>query len=296
MKSINKKITEIKWFSFLIPSLAFYLIFFVLPAISSVFFAFTDWDGINYKFIGLANFVEMFHDESILTSFGNTIIYAISITFFQNFFGIVLAVFCMKKLRGLTFIRTVFFMPAIFSALLIGYTWGFILEPNIGALNTILSVLHLEFLQTSWLSDPFWARFMIIFVTVWQFMGYSMVIFVAGLKAIPNELYESANIDGAHGWKEFIYITFPLIAPSFTINIILSTIGTLKLFEQVYAMTGGGPGYMTESVAITINRLGFGGTGTRWGYGASMSVVMFLAIMFLTVFVVNKLRKREVDF
>jgi len=294
LQQTKKMITnELAWFCFVLPILVIYLVFFILPASSSLYYSLTDWDGLSASYIGFENYIEMMKDKMILTSFRNTAMYSIFITMFQNIFALLLAVFMVRSMKGVNILRTLFFAPAIFSALLVGYVWGFILEPNIGVLNHLLDTLHLEALKMSWLSDPFWARWMIILVTVWQFLGYSMVIYIAGLKAISNELYESADIDGANGINQFRHITFPLIAPSVTINIILSSIGTLRIFDQVYALTGGGPGYSTESVASMIYNLGFG--SVRWGYGAAMSTVLFVFIFLLTVVQVIYLRNREVD-
>ncbi len=290
----NKLQTELVWLTFVIPVLAFYLIFFILPSISTFMYSFTDWDGVTSNFIGLDNFKEMIQDTMILTSFGNTAMYAVCITTLQNLLGLILGVVLVQKVIGVSYLRTIFFMPYIFSALLLGYVWGFILEPNIGILNNLLDAVHLGFLKANWLGNPVLGRWMIIVLTIWQCMGYSMVIYIAGLQAIPKDMYESANIDGAGGFSKFTHITFPLIAPSFTINIMLSLIGCLKLFDQIYALTNGGPGYATNSVATMIYTLGFG-SGNRWGYGTAMSVVLFLGIMLLTAIVVPVLRKREVD-
>ncbi|MBN2983170.1 MULTISPECIES: carbohydrate ABC transporter permease [Cohnella] len=294
IKQRRNWIVEMKWLVFVIPALAFYLGFFLIPTLSSTYYSFTDWDGITTEFIGLDNYREMFQDRMILASFRNTILYTVSITILQNAIGLAAALLLVRKFRGVNFMRTMLFMPYIFSTLLIGYVWGFILEPNIGVVNNILDALHLESLKMGWLSEPGPARWMIILVTIWQCMGYSMVIYIAGLQGISKELYESGDLDGASRWKRFRHITFPLIAPSFTINIILSLIGNLQLFNQIYALTGGGPGYETESVATMIYQLGFG-SGIRWGYGSALSVTLFVCILIITVVMVTILRKREVD-
>jgi raffinose/stachyose/melibiose transport system permease protein len=241
----------------------------------------------------LNNFTEMIRDKMILRTFANTAMYSFFITFFQNILGLLVAVFMVKKFKGVNVLRMVFFMPAIFSPLLIGFIWGFILEPNIGVINNLLNSLGLEQLRQPWLSDPSLARWMIIYITIWQFLGYSMVIYIAGLKGIDNSYYEAARVDGANAFEQFFHITLPMIAPAITINIILSSIGTLKIFAQVYALTGGGPGYSTQSLATMIYELGF--KTVRWGYGSAMSLIMFLVIFALTIMQITVLRKREVD-
>jgi raffinose/stachyose/melibiose transport system permease protein len=291
----NRLGLELKWFLFLLPALAFYMGFLLLPTLSSAYYSLTDWDGVNSKYIGFKNYVELFHDPMILTAFRNTAQFTITITILQNVLGLFLAMLLVKKFTGVNFMRTLFFMPSIFSTLLIGYVWGFILEPNIGVLNNVLSSLNLSNWQVGWLSAPFWAKWVISLVTSWQFLGYSMVIYIAGLQAIPKELYESGALEGAVGFRKFRHITFPLIAPAFTINIVLCLIGNLQIFNQIYVLTRGGPGYATESVASMIYRLGFGTGSGRWGYGSAMSIMMFICILLITILMVTVLRKREVE-
>lgn len=292
----KKKIkTEICWFGFIVPALLFYLLFFVSPAVSSAYYSLTEWDGVNSSFIGLDNYKKLIHDREILTAFGNTIFYTVGIVVFQNILGLLFAIAFKRKCVRNNILRTLIFMPYVFSSLLIGFVFKFIFEPNIGALNSILRTVHLESLIRPWLTEPFTAKCIIIFVTVWQCLGYTMVINIAGLQGISEEYYEASSIDGATKWQQFLHITIPLLAPATTINIMLSLIGDLQIFNQIYALTGGGPAYQTESVATTIYRLGFGSGGARWGYGAAMSVMMFLIMLVFTVTVTTYLRKREVD-
>lgn len=286
---------EVRWSIFVLPCLFFYILFFMAPSLSAVYYSFTKWDGVTSTFIGIQNYINLFHDKEIMTAFGNTVFYTVGIVLTQNIFGILFAVLLKKSCLRNNILRTLIFMPYVFSSLLIGYVFKFILEPNIGAFNNILRNAHLEFLIRQWLTEPFTAKCIIVFVTVWQCVGYTMVINIAGLQGIPEDYYEAASIDGATRWQQFCNITFPLMAPATTINIMLSLIGDLQIFNQVYAITGGGPGYETESIATTIYRLGFGSGGSRWGYGAAMSVTMFIIMMIITVITTTMLRKREVD-
>lgn len=286
---------KIKWFTFVIPALCFYILFFWVPFLSGIFYSFTDWNGVTADFIGFQNYIRLFQDPQIISSFGNSVFYTAAITVFQNILGLLLALLVKKNCFKNSVTRTLLFMPYIFSSLAIGYIFRFIFEPNMGALNSFLELLHLEALKQPWLSEPFLARCVIVFVTVWQCCGYTMIINVAGLQGIPAEYYEAANLDGANRWQQFKTITFPLLASATTVNIVLCLIGNLQIYNQIFAITGGGPGYETESVAMTVYRLGFGTGGSRWGYGAAMSVVMFAIIMILTVIVTSILRKREVE-
>ena len=286
---------EIKWISFTIPALVFYLSFFIIPSLSSVYYSFTDWNGLNSNFIGLRNYADMLKDKMIISSLSNTLFYTICITLLQNTVGLFFAIILSKKwMKNVFVLRALFFLPYIISTLVLGYVWSFILEPNLGPIKQILRLLHLDFLTFDWLGNAVVARFMIVVFTVWQCFGYNMVIFLAGLSAIPDELYEAGHIDGVNSFNEFKHITFPLLAPSFTINIMLTTMGCLKLFDQVYALTGGGPGYSTDSIATTIYNLGFR-NDSRWGYGTSMSIVLFIFILLVSAILVNYLRGREVE-
>lgn len=286
---------KIKWFTFVIPALCFYILFFWVPFLSGIFYSFTDWNGVTANFTGFQNYIRLFQDPQIISSFGNSVFYTAAITVLQNILGLLLALLVKKNCFKNSVARTLLFMPYIFSSLAIGYIFRFIFEPNMGALNSFLELFHLEALKQPWLSEPFLARCVIVFVTVWQCCGYTMIINVAGLQGIPVEYYEAANLDGANRWQQFKTITFPLLASATTVNIVLCLIGNLQIYNQIFAITGGGPGYETESVAMTVYRLGFGTGGSRWGYGAAMSVVMFAIIMILTVIVTSILRKREVE-
>ena len=292
---IKKRNDEWKWMLFVCPALLFFVLFFIVPTIGSFGYSFTKWDGVTSEFIGIKNYIDLFQDGEILTSFSNTIFYTISIVIVQNIIGLALAVLLKKNTPRNNLFRTLVFMPYVFGTLLIGYIFRFILEPNAGALNAALTAIGLENWIRPWLSNPAYARCVVVFVTIWQCCGYTMMINISGLQAIPDDYYEAARIDGASKWKQFIKITLPMLAPSTTVNIMLSLIGDLQIFDQVYAITKGGPGYETESIAMTVYRLGFGTGGATWGYGAAMSVVMFFIMMIITVVFTTLLRKREVD-
>jgi raffinose/stachyose/melibiose transport system permease protein len=292
---IRNFVYELKWFVFAVPALLFYLVFFIIPSFSSVYYSFTNWDGLRAVFTGFDNYIEMFKDTVIVSSMKNTLFYTIAITIVQNSMGLLVAILMdSKKIKGVHVLRTIFFMPYIMSTLVLGYVWSFMLEPNLGALNNILQTLGLNFLILDWLGNPNVARCMIVVFTVWQCYGYNMVIYLAGLSSVPQEIHEAGDIDGAGGFSKFWHITFPLLAPSFTINMMLTTMGCLKLFDQIYALTGGGPGYTTDSIATTIYNLGFR-SNSRWGYGAAMSIVLFVCILIISTFQVRFLRGREVE-
>ncbi len=229
---------------FLLPALVIFTAFVIYPILSSLYYSLTDWDGLapELHFVGLANFQQLFGDPTVLTDLKNTLIFAAGVMVLQNGLALLLAIILDGFLRRLTFLRVLFLIPAMLSALAIGYIWSYIYTPQFGFLNSFFSRIGLSSWQQDWLGNAHLTLASLIFTNSWEFMGFGMVIFLAGLQAVPSELYEAANIDGTTGWQRFRHITFPLIAPSVTINIILTMIGSLKVFDLILEMTNGGPG------------------------------------------------------
>ncbi len=224
----------------------------------------------------------------------NTLIFAAGVMVLQNGMALLLAIILDGFLRRLAFLRVLFLIPAMFSALAIGYTWSYIYNPEFGFLNTLLSKIGLSALQQDWLGNPHLTLASLIVTNSWEFMGLGMVIFLAGLQAVPTELYEVANIDGASGWQRFRHITFPLIAPAVTINVVLTLIGSMKTFDLIFVMTNGGPGDTSESLALRIYTEAF--TLNHFGYATAVGIILTLFILGLSVINLRFLRKREVEF
>jgi raffinose/stachyose/melibiose transport system permease protein len=301
---MEKKVTDLEknsgeklfWILFLAPAIFIVFIFFILPVIGGFIFSFTDWNGLSKQvnFIELKNFITLFtNDEKFYWALVHTLIFSLFITVFQNIFGLMLALFLDKKFKGRNFFRAVFYMPAVLSQLAVGYSWSFILHPTMGALNILLKNIGLGILAVDWLGDAKRALFTIIFVAIWQFAGYSMVIYIAGLQNIPVELTEAGEVDGVGKWQKFIYITFPLLAPAVTINVLITMISTLKSFDLIYVMTKGGPGYATEVISTLIYREAF--TDNNFGYGSAISVALFILITSFSFILLKYLRGREVN-
>jgi raffinose/stachyose/melibiose transport system permease protein len=188
-----------------------------------------------------------------------------------------------------------FFAPAVLSPVVIAFLWKYMFNPDPDSgLNALLGFLGLGFLQQNWLGDPGVALWAVGLTVVWQFAGYSMVIFLAALQGIPRELEEAAALDGAGRWQRFRHIVFPLLAPAMTINLTLSTIGGLKLFDQVFAITGGGPGYATETLSTLIYKQAF--VFGLYGYSTAVALVLTLLVSALALLQVRYLRSREVAY
>ncbi|MCD9023642.1 carbohydrate ABC transporter permease [Cohnella silvisoli] len=287
--------THITLACFLAPAVLIYSLLFLGPVLSSFYYSLTNWNGFTATmgFVGLRNYRDMMDDAAFVAALKNTAVFAVWVVILQNALAIPLAIALDSGIRSKNVLRVIFFAPAVLSPLVVGYTWMYIFNPNSGLLNTFLRSIGLPSWEQVWLGDPKFAMFCIITMVIWQFTGYSMVIYLANLQTIPSELYEAANIDGAGRWNKFLRITFPLLAPAMTINILLSTIGTLKAFDLIYVTTNGGPFHATETLTVLIFESAF--KDNNFGYGTAIGVVMFLIIFVVSLLQLLVLRRREVS-
>ncbi len=290
-----------RWFSeanitkflFIAPAFLIVALFMICPALLGFYYSLTDWNGITKQidFIGLRNFLEMFQDRVFYIALKNSLIYMVVVVMIQHIISLALAVLIERGVKGRSFYTAILFIPCLLSSIVIGLVFSFILSPINGSLNTLLQTL--KFRTFDWLGDPKLALYAIIATSIWQYIGYSMVIYIAGLQNVSNELIEAGEIDGANSWQKFCFIEFPGIAPAFTINTVLSVIGSLKAFEIVYAMTGGGPGNATEIIATYVYNIGF--TSSRMGYGTAVSLILFILISLISFLQVKVLKAREAE-
>lgn len=262
---------------FLVPAAAVYAFVVLWPSIQGAGFAFTDWNGLDpvKNFIGLDNFVKLAQDPKALTSVGHTLLIAFTITIVQNAVGLLLALGVNSRIKSRNILRVILFAPVVVTPVATGYLWQNLLSPT-GAVNEFLGAVGLGALQRSWLGDQNLAIWCICLVIVWQFAGYSMVIFLANLQGISSEIVEASHIDGAGPIRRFWSIIRPELAPSITINLMLSIIGGLKIFDQVWVMTGGGPGGSTETMSTFLykNAFQFG----DFAYGIAIAVVLTILV------------------
>lgn len=280
---------------FILPSFILYTLFVIVPTLGSVYYSFTSWDGISsdVRFIGLANFVEIWNSPRVHNALKNTMVLTISLVILENIVAILLAVL-VDKVRWLSKIfRSIFYFPTLLSGIVMGFVWAMMLNYNFGVVNQLLDKLGLGAFAVDWLGDPKYAMLAVILSTVWKGAGYYMIIYLAGLQGIPQELNEAASIDGANGWQQFRHITFPLLAGSVTVCMVLAMISALKIFDQIAVMTDGGPGFETETLTYLIYKVGFG--ELRQGFGTALALVLFFIILIITVFQVKVLQKREVE-
>lgn len=277
-----------------IPAAGIYTVFYIAPIVIAFLFSFTNWnmDRLNSpQFSGIQNFVNIFQDAVFLRSLGNTVLFAVFTTIFKTVVGLCLALLVVQKFRGNGFFRTLFYLPCVLSCMIVGLLFTGILKKG-GLLNNGLIALGMEAMTKDWLGQYGTAMFWIIFIEVWMWAGFNMFLFISGLQAVPNELYESAKMDGATVWQRFSKITLPLLVPSFTVVITLNITGGLKVFDLVYALTGGGPGFDTQVLSTyTYRAFGLG----LLGKSSASSVVLSVGVA-LVAFALNRfLRGKEVD-
>lgn len=278
---------------FYVPALALFAVFVVLPFIKGIYLSLTNWNGYSpsYKFVGLKNYARMLTDENVRTAFVNTIIYGFGSTLVQNVLGIAFAVLLNQKFRGRSLIRTVIYLPVMIAPLIMGYIMYFFFTYNNGAVNDVLKLFGAQ--PVDWLAKGSRAVIILMLVNSLQFAGISMVIYLAGLQNIPTLYYDAAAIDGVNDRQRFFYVTLPLLMPAVTSSVTINLIGGLKLFDVISALTGGGPGYDTNSLSTLIHRLYFG--SERAGYAAAVGLVFFVFIMIVSNIVVKALQKRQVE-
>ena len=276
-----------------LPALLLFTVFIFYPITQGIKISFTNWNGYSdhYAFVGWEKYRYMFTDLKTRRVIVNTLIYGLGSTLFQNILGLAYALFLNSGFRGRSLVRTIVYFPVIISPLIMGYIWYFIFQYNGGALNDIMKVMGLETLD--WLANGRRAVWLITLVNTLQYMGVAMVVYLAGLQAIPKDYLEAADVDGASGFTKFVHIVFPLLMPAVTISIVLNIIGGLKLFDVIMSMTGGGPGYASHSLSTMMYDLYFPRQDA--GFAAALGNLMFVLISAFGLSTLLLLRRKEVD-
>lgn len=278
--------------SFVGPTIVLSAIFVVYPVVYLLYGSLFSWSGVGaMKFVGLSNYVRLFTNDWIFnTAMKNEVIWALLTIFPQMILGFILAVCLNKPIPGRTFYRTVIYMPAVLSSVVIGIIWQSIYDPYMGVLGEFLRRCGLGSLVQPWLADPKTALRAVILVNVWQWTGWSMLLYLAGLQSIPDEVYEAATIDGATEFQQVYKISWPLVSgTSFTL-ILLGIIGTLQTFALVYVLTKGGPNHASELLTTHIFTQAF--TLRDMGYASAISVVL-LAVGVAASSLQLKMRRAE---
>lgn len=256
------------------------------------FFAFTNWTGLgDFDFIGLDNFVRIFKDPLLLGSVLNTLFLAFGSVILTNAIGLLFALAINRTLKSRYILRTLLFLPVVLSPLAVSYVWKFIFQFN-GPLNGFLGLIGLTSWQKVWLADPTWSIWAILIVVVWQGTGFTMVIYLAGLASVPIDVEEAAALDGAGVWGRFWHVVVPAIRPSIAIATTLGIIQGLRIFDQIFALTGGGPAGATETLATQVYKQAF--SLGQFGFGSALALVLTVIILAFAIIQQYFTRDRDV--
>lgn len=277
---------------FVLPALVFYIAFTLAPAFGGMWYSLTNWNGLNpsYGFVGLSNYVEAMGDRYFLKSLWFTVKFVLYMLVLQNLLAILLAVLVESLGRGKVWFRTIFFMPNMLSLIIGGFMWMFIFTRVFPYLAEQTGWMLLD---QSWIGDPRYSFFAILALSLWGGVGYLMVIYIAALQGVPKPLKEAAAIDGAGAFHIFRHVTLPMIYPALTIGVFLTLNNSFKVFDSVYALTGGGPGRTTQVIAINIYEEAFS-FSNRYGYASAKAMILFGIVLIITIIQLAIMKRREV--
>ena len=267
----------------LAPALVLYGWFVLWPSLQSLRYSVTDWDGFSptYRTVGLDNYQRLLTADTIFRqAAGNSLKFMLAVVIVQTILSLVLALALQRNSRSSVALRALYFFPTILSSVSVAFVWSFIYDPTLGLLNSTLEAVGLTGLQQPWLGDQGLAIFYLAIVQVWFHAGQMMVVFIAGLQQVPQELYDAADVDGANRWQRFRFVTFPMLRPTMVIVVAYTTIQSFKAFDLVFASTGGGPNHATEILSTLIYTSAF--RSFAFGYAAAQSVLFMVLIAAVT--------------
>jgi raffinose/stachyose/melibiose transport system permease protein len=275
---------------FYLPAAVIFIVFFLIPTIASFYFSFTRWDLFTSTWIGLDNYQTFFQEQALVIGLRNTLIYATMTAGLKVVIGLLLAVLLTSKIIARGYLRSVIFFPVLVSTIGVGLTFTALMNPELGLINKALAVIGIT--GPDWLVDPQLAIFSIALVDVWAGVGLATVIFIAGIVSIPSDYYEAAQVDGASRFYSFLHITLPLARPAIATVVTLALIGGLRSFDLIWAMTGGGPGFASDTIGSVIYKQYQAGF---YGLSTAGSVVLFLLVSAIIVPLTWWLNRHEVD-
>ena len=274
--------SNVTGFAFILPNLIGYTVFVFVPVIFSFVLSVMSWDGSKkpMEFVGLANFADIFGDKIFRGTLVHTVSYALMTVIPTLILALLLAVLLNNKLRGVAIFRTAFYFPYIASIVAVGAVLNMLFQPDFGPVNEILKFIGISN-PPRWVVDKDWAMIAVSIVSVWKYMGYYIIVYLAALQGISNSLYEAASIDGANGWQKLWHITVPMLTPTTFFVMIMLTIQCFKVFDLVYVMTGGGPGNATKTLVNYIYEKAF----TSWEFGPASAgaIVLFVIVLVITL-------------
>ena len=270
---------EKTYLAMLIPAFILFTGLLMIPFLTGLFYTFTNFKGYGqWRWIGLSNYASLLRDNVIWQSYAFTFTYALVATVLINIIALALALFLNEKIKGQTFWRGLFFLPNILPVLIVSYIFGYLFTNNLPEIGQKLGI---EVLSTSLLANEKYAWLAIVLVGVWQAVAYNTIIYLSGLQTIDDSVYEASAIDGASSWNRLLHITLPLIVPFMGINMVLSFKGSLGVFDQIVALTNGGPGTSTQSISFLIFKNGF--QGGEYAYQTANGIIYFLIVVLISV-------------
>lgn len=277
----RRRSDNIRGWLYCAPFLLAFGLFLIWPTVYGLWMSFTGTSlaGTNTQFVGLDNWAEALGDPQVWTSLGNTAWFTLLSTIPLVVIAMLLAVLVNVGLPGQWFWRLSFFMPFLLASTVVSQFWNWMYNPQLGLINTFLGWFGIQ--GPAWLQDPGTAMIAVVITTVWWTIGFNFLLYLAALQNIPDQLYEAASLDGAGGWRKFLSITLPQLAPTTVLVLVLQVLASLKVFDQIYQMTGGGPGGTTRPVLLYIYEVGF--TGYRLGYASAISYIFFFLIIIVSI-------------
>lgn len=285
-----------RMYLFIIPALVMFLVLWVFPILQLFYYSITNFNGINYadmKYVGFSNYAMLLKNGTLVGAIKNTLIYAVVIVIGTNILGLAVAMALNVKIRGKAFFRTCSFLPALFSAVVVGFIWSYVYMPGSGMIAALMDLIGLDGSSFNILGDYKTALYGISIVDIWKGFGTTMIIYLAGLQTIDESLIEAGRIDGCTEWQLFRKVKLPLISSTITINVILNVIAGLKAFDYSFMMTNGGPGTATNTLMFVVFKIGF--NERRMGMASALSVMSFFVIILITVIMLCIMNKREVE-
>lgn len=286
------KTKSLAFWLLLLPVLVALFMVIIIPFIYGIYYSFTNWNGDISQtpgFVGFQNYVDLLKDDTFINALMFTFKYSIAAIFVINFIGLSLALIVTSKIKSKNLLRTVFFMPNLIGGLILGFIWQFIFTKVFAMIGEAIGSTALQ----GWLSDTntgFWGM---VILSTWQMAGYIMIIYIAYLENVPDDLLEAAEIDGANAWQRFKNITFPMVAPAFTVCMFLTLSGAFKIYDQNLSLTNGGPGNSTKMLAMDIVDTAF--KMNHMGEAQAKAVVFFLIVTVISLTQVYYNKKREVE-
>ncbi|WP_341279155.1 sugar ABC transporter permease [Paenibacillus sp. FSL H8-0537] len=292
---MNSTVMKKSMYLFAIPALIFYIILWIFPILRLFQYSITDYNGFSqdYSYIGFNNFKDLLNGDVLGVSLKNTLLYTLITVVFGNLIGLALALLLNMKIRGKGIYRSLAYIPTLFSAIVVGFLWSYVYMPDYGLISTFLDKIGINNDNLNFLGNYSSALYAIILVEIWKNIGTTMIVFLAGLQTVPNDLLEAGKMDGCGPWRLLQHVKIPLLATAITINVTLSLINGLKAFDFPFIMTNGGPGTATNTLIFSIYKMAF--TEQLFGKASALGVISFAVIIVITAVFVVRMNKREVS-